>query len=341
MRVIKFILSCFYAFGVWLRNLLFDEHVFYVYHPSIPTICVGNLAVGGTGKTPHVEYIIRLLLKENYKVAVLSRGYKRLTKGFILAGCNDSAETIGDEPRQMQLKFPDIVVAVCEDRTRGVRRICKLHPEVDVIVLDDAFQHRRIRCGYNVLLTPIDRLYTSDSFLPLGRLREHPRGALRADIICVTKCPSDMQPIQRRVTSNHLKLAAFQDIVFSFVNYVNGMVQEKGYLLAGIAQPNYLLKDLGDKVKDYLFFPDHYRYKKKDLELIEKRFSEPLPIYTTEKDYIRLTESPLLSNSLRDRLVPLPVEVDFKNDAQLFNSKLLRYVHENINHKKKKPTTDA
>ena len=324
----RFILSLFYSFGVFVRNLLFDEHLLYTWHPDLPTICVGNLAAGGTGKTPHVDYIVSLLLKEGFRVAVLSRGYGRRTNGFILADINSTADTIGDEARQTSKRFPEIPVAVCEDRIRGIRRLHRLFPDLDVIVLDDAFQHRRVRCGYNILLTPADRLYTNDNMLPYGRLREHARGALRADAVCVTKCPDNILPIEQRVIDSTLNLAAFQELYFSWLNY-SGEPDGKCYLVAGVAQPHYLLNRLGDKVVDSIIFPDHHRFTQKDIAKIEQLFTGDLPVCTTEKDYVRLLDSPFLTDSLRRRLCLIRISVDFRQFGQLFDMKLLRYVREN------------
>ncbi|MBQ9339329.1 MAG: tetraacyldisaccharide 4'-kinase [Paludibacteraceae bacterium] len=331
MKIIRYILSLIYGVVVWVRNLLFDEHLLYSYSPSVPTICVGNLAVGGTGKTPHVEYIVRRLLQEGFRVAVLSRGYKRRTSGFVLADVNATADTIGDEPRQIALKFQDVPVAVCEDRVRGVKRLMKIYPDIDVVVLDDAFQHRYIRCGYSVLLTPADRLYSSDHLLPYGRLREQSRGAMRADTIVVTKCPDSIQPIEQRVIETTLHPAPFQNLCFSWLRYHN-LPQERCFLLTAIAQPQYLESKLGDLVLDRLLFRDHHRFTKRDMALVEKRFAGEAPICVTEKDYVRLMDSPFLTDTLRQRLHVVRIDVDFRG-KDVFDRSLIRYVKENINHK--------
>ena len=309
--------------------MLFDEHLLYSYVPDIPTIGVGNLAVGGTGKTPHVEYIVQRLTEEGFRVAILSRGYKRKTRGFLLADVNATTDTIGDEPRQMSLKFRDIPVAVCEDRIRGVRRLMKNFPELDAVVLDDAFQHRRIRCGYYILLTPADRLYTNDHLLPYGRLREQSRGSLRADAIVVTKCPDEIQPIEQRVIDSTLQPAAFQDLYFSWLAYSN-LPTESCYLLTAIAQPHYLEDKLGALVKAKLLFADHHRFTKLDFALVEKTFVGTAPICVTEKDYVRLVDSPYMTDTIRQRLHVVKIQVDMKNNKELFDKKLIRYVRENM-----------
>ena len=215
----KRLLSYLYGIGVYLRNLFYDENILYSYSPKLPTIAVGNLAVGGTGKTPHTEYLVGLLLREGYRVAILSRGYKRRTKGFLIADASATAAQIGDEPRQMQRKFPEAMVVVAEDRVTAIRRLTRQFPELDVIVLDDAFQHRKVRCGYNILLTPADTLYVNDHLLPYGRLREHSHGANRSDVVVVTKCPPTMLPIDRRVITTSLHCPTFQELCFSSIRY--------------------------------------------------------------------------------------------------------------------------
>ena len=195
MNLLLRILSWLYGWFVGLRNLLYDEHLLHSFEPGLPTICVGNLAVGGTGKTPHVEYIAMFLHAEGYRVAVLSRGYKRRTVGFVEADEQATAATIGDEAMQLKSKHPELIVAVCEDRLIGISRLKKRHPDLQVVILDDAFQHRRLKAGLNILLTQADRLYVEDHLLPLGRLREQAIGSIRANMVVVTKCPPAIQPI--------------------------------------------------------------------------------------------------------------------------------------------------
>jgi len=341
----KLFLSWIYGLIAYVRNLLYDEHVLYSYVPKLPTVCVGNLAVGGTGKTPHTEYLVDLLLREGYKVAVLSRGYKRRSKGFLLANEQSTADMIGDEPRQMQLKFPDAIVAVAEDRVQAVRRLARQFPDLDVIVLDDAFQHRKLRCGFNIILTPFDRLYVDDHMMPRGRLRDHAHSANRADVIVVSKCPEGMRPIDRRVITTALHCPTFQDLCFSFVRYADPVPVFPEFaesaqpaqgssllLLTGIAQPQYLREHLGERVVAELTFPDHHRYAQQDmgrLTAMLQPLAEDVIVLTTEKDAARLRDSQVVSDSLKARLYYLPISVDLGADAETLNRKVLRYVKEN------------
>jgi len=344
MRFILRILSWIYGAGVWLRNMLYDEHVLHSFKPSIPTICVGNLAVGGTGKTPHVEYLVRILQENGYVVAVLSRGYKRRSVGFVEANKDSTAASIGDEAMQMKLKFPDLIVAVCEDRFLGIRRLQRLHPDLQVVLLDDAFQHRRLRAGYYILLTQADRLYVEDDLLPLGRLRESAQGSLRADMIVVTKCPDNVLPIDLRIIDNKLHVPPSQSLLFSRMSYLDlvGVFDEshktskinkinRVLLLTGIAQPHYLLehvKSLAAEVYS-LDFPDHHAFTEEDIRRIERAFDEEHCdfIITTEKDAVRLRESASFPERLKPHVFAQPIETVFLNDdKQTFNSNILHYV---------------
>ncbi|NOY46666.1 MAG: tetraacyldisaccharide 4'-kinase, partial [Chlorobi bacterium] len=201
IRKILFPIVPIYQSVTWLRNWCFDKHIFKSKVYNFPIICVGNLSVGGTGKTPMIEYLLRLL-KENYNVATLSRGYKRNTKGFQIANENSSALTIGDEPYQFHQKFTDIVVSVDSDRQNGIAELQKMEQSPDIILLDDAFQHRKVKAGFNILLTTYDNLYINDFSLPTGNLREPKSGAKRADVIVVTKCPNTISNDDKnRITS--------------------------------------------------------------------------------------------------------------------------------------------
>jgi len=214
-------ISFLYGIGVSLRNKLFDWKFLQSKSFDIPIICVGNIAVGGTGKTPHTEYLIRFL-QDRYQVAVLSRGYKRHTKGYILADSESSARTIGDEPYQIKKKFPAITVAVDEKRVRGVENLLKLNtPKVEVVLLDDAFQHRYIEAGMNIILTDYHRLFCDDALLPAGRLREPDKAKNRAQIVIVTKCPADIKPIDYNIIAKRLDLFPYQKLFFSSFLYGN------------------------------------------------------------------------------------------------------------------------
>lgn len=321
-------LSGLYATGVWLRHLLYDEHVFISHEVDIPTICVGNLAVGGTGKTPHVEALIRML-SPHYKVAVLSRGYRRRTHGFVLADEKSTERTIGDEAMLIYLKFPEVRVAVCEDRVRGIRQIQNQCPDVEVILLDDAFQHRRLQAGYNIVLTPYDRLYKDDHMLPWGRLRDLKQRVLKAHAIIVTNCPEDIQPIDKRVVDNHLRLPAYMKLYFSHIAYDQIPFTGRPLVVTGIANPQYLMQHIRRHYPgaDLLAFPDHHRYSERDQQLIQDRAAGFDFILTTEKDLMRLHETPLYSR-LVDRICALPIRVEIDNDGRSLEDELLTYIRE-------------
>ena len=213
--------SWIYGAVVVMRNKLFDWGIFRSKSFDVPVICVGNLAVGGTGKTPHTEYLIKLL-RDKYQVAVLSRGYKRRTKGYVLATPQCTAKTIGDEPYQMYTKFSSVTLAVDEKRCHGIEKLLKLkEPSTDVILLDDAFQHRHVKAGLNILLTDYHRLFCDDTLLPAGRLREPVSGKNRAQIVIVTKCPQDIKPIDYNIITKRLNLYPYQRLFFSSFRYGN------------------------------------------------------------------------------------------------------------------------
>lgn len=213
-------LSWLYGLGVRLRNQLYEMGILKSHTFGIPVIAVGNITVGGSGKTPHVEYLIRLL-KDRMKVAVLSRGYKRKSRGYVLAGPETVSSEIGDEPYQMKNKFPDVFVAVDKDRCEGIRNLTtdETTKETDVILLDDAFQHRRVKPGINILLIDYHRLIIYDKLLPAGRLREPQNGKNRADIVIITKCPTDLKPMEFRVLTKAMNLFPYQDLYFSTLEY--------------------------------------------------------------------------------------------------------------------------
>ena len=322
-------ISWIYGFVVWLRNLLYDDHILHSTQVSIPTICVGNLAVGGTGKTPMSEYLISLL-SSDYKVALLSRGYGRKTKGFRIANEHDTAQTIGDEPMQIHQRFPDIPVAVCADRVKGVKRLQQLFPDLQCVILDDAYQHRRIRCGFNILLTPYDRLYVNDYLLPRGLLRDLPSQSIRANVVVVTKCPKTMQPIERRIVSNALKLAAYQQLFYSSIAYDNIAIAPKTLLVTGIANPTPLVEHVKSQCANVqlLTFPDHHSFSPKDIQRILDKAQYCDQILTTEKDYMRMQQTELIEQ-LGDKLKGIGMQTDLGTDQEAFNRAILLYVSEN------------
>lgn len=325
-------LSWIYGAVAGMRNWMFESNILKSVEYDIPIVGVGNLTVGGAGKTPHVEYIVSYLSME-YKVAVLSRGYKRKTKGFILANSNSTPSSIGDEPYQIYNKFHGKVeVAVCESRKKGIEELLKIFPDLKVIVLDDSFQHRWVKPKVNILLTDYSRPFYNDKLLPLGRLRESPRQVNRADMVIVTKCPDDLQPIDSRITSKELDLMKFQKLFFSRYEYGQlkpVFIDDSPYsvslyefgskdsvmLLTGIAHPRYFVRYFRQypfKVK-VNHYPDHHDFTKRDILDIEKKFKampgEHKIIVTTEKDAVRLMHNPYFPKELKPFTFFLPVRV--------------------------------
>ncbi|MDA3907283.1 MAG: tetraacyldisaccharide 4'-kinase [Bacteroidales bacterium] len=300
-------LAVLYGLVTWFRNKLFDWGWLSEISHQIPIISIGNLSMGGTGKTPLTEYLIRLL-QNDYKTAILSRGYGRKTKGFILADENSRAQSVGDEPMQYALKFPNTMVAVSENRNLGVESLLKTAPDLDLIILDDAFQHRFIKAGLNILLTNFYPLYSDDYVFPSGSLREYRSGAKRADIVIVTKTPVVLSPISRRRIIRELKLMKHQILLFSKIEYdkltpyfsTNNKRIKKHYsniiLFTGIAN-NYPLQDHLHQFCSELTvisFPDHHIYKQKDIFRILKTYDDIFGknkiLVTSEKDIMRLRD---------------------------------------------------
>ena len=339
-------LSWFYGLGVGIRNLLFEMGVLKSRSFSTPVISVGNITVGGTGKTPHVEYLIRLL-KDKMKVAMLSRGYKRKSRGFVLSDKDTPMRMIGDEPYQIKQKFPDITVAVDKKRTRGIARLTESENPPDVVVLDDAFQHRYVKPGINILLVDYHRLVIYDRLLPAGRLREPVKAKDRADIVIVTKCPKDLNPMEFRVITKAMKLYPYQQLFFSTLEYdapkaifsgevlTESLAGKNILLLTGIASPEQIMHDLQEYNAQItpLTFADHHNFRKKDVERINKAFasmSEPKIILTTEKDATRLTAVDGLLDEVKASLYALPLRIAImQNQEEEFNNKIIKYVYKN------------
>jgi len=302
--------SLLYGLVVYIRNFLFDYQIIESKEFYIPIISIGNITVGGTGKTPHVEHIIRLL-KNEFQVATLSRGYKRKTRHFILASENSTAMEIGDEPRQIKQKFPEIQVAVDRKRVHGINELMKNIPELEVIILDDAFQHRYVKAGLSILLIDYNRPLSEDYLLPSGRLREQSFEKRRANIILITKCPDRLKPIERRIVVKDLKIYPFQHLYFTKIKdndpqlvfriSSNPCTREEIkkmkpqiLMVAGIANPRSFkkfIRNYSTNIKE-LVYPDHYEYKPKDINNIISAFQalegiEKI-IFTTEKDAMRL-----------------------------------------------------
>lgn len=307
LRFILFPFSLLYALVVAIRNVFFDIGFFNQTSFDIPVIAVGNLSVGGTGKTPQIEYYIRLL-QNDYNVAVLSRGYKRLSKGFVLANDETKVEEIGDEPYQFFKKFPKITVAVDADRRNGIEKLMRLEPAINLILLDDAFQHRKVKASFYTLLTSYDNRYTKDFVLPTGTLRELRSGAKRANNIIVTKCPVSITDIEKNKIISEINPKNYQKVFFSSIVYDAAITSSskdisldllKEYsvvLVTGIANPKPMLQLLENEGVNYnhIEFPDHHNFKSKDIEKIKDSFERinnlNKLVLTTEKDYTRLSE---------------------------------------------------
>lgn len=339
--------SWLYGLGVRIRNLMFDCNILKSKSYDVPVICVGNITVGGTGKTPHTEYLINLLRGEN-QVAVLSRGYKRKTKGYMLAGEDSTMSDIGDEPYQMKHKFPFIHMAVDRDRCHGIEQLTKrdVCPNTDVIILDDAFQHRYVKPGMALMLMDYHRPIYSDHLLPAGRLREQKSGIERADIVIVTKCPQNISKADCEKIGQRLHLRESQKLFFTTFTYgklypLFNKGQEaiaiedlKGdiLLLSGIASPRQLEYDLS-KVTRFtsLHFGDHHNFTDKDIAEIEDK-GKGRTIVTTEKDAARLLElgKSAFSKEIAENILVLPILVTFINDKQEeFNQIITSYVRKN------------
>jgi tetraacyldisaccharide 4'-kinase len=320
MKILRYILFPFvpvYYIITWFRNTLYDLGIKTSKTYEFPVICVGNLSVGGTGKTPMIEYLIKTI-NSNYKIAILSRGYKRNTKGFILANQNSTALSIGDEPYQIFKKFRHIIVSVDANRQHGIAQLMELKGKPDVILLDDAFQHRKVNAGFNILLTDYSNLYCYDIVLPTGNLREPRIGSKRADVIIVTKCPNNLSESEKRALINKINPITHQQVFFSTVKYSNKIVGVNGSLnlkdvlnkpitvVTGIANPKPFLDFLNRETLQYehLKFDDHHHFSNSQIdELKQKDF-----ILTTEKDYVRLEPNFKDFNNLY--YLPIEVELD-------------------------------
>ncbi|MDD2327265.1 MAG: tetraacyldisaccharide 4'-kinase [bacterium] len=346
-------LSWLYGVGVNFRNYLFDRNVLKRRSFPVPVICVGNLTVGGTGKTPHIEYLIRLL-SPSYRVAVLSRGYKRKSRGFRIVESSSPVTEVGDEPLQMKRKFPEVMVVVDAHRVKAIDKLLTIEKEErpEVILLDDGFQHRYLQPSLSILLVDSNRPVFEDKLLPAGSLREPLKGKDRASMVIVTKCNPDMQPIDFRIYTNGLSLFAYQDLFFTSLQY--GMVhplfpdlREERYVLddlrkkhvflvTGIASPQPLADKLEHKTYNLYtkFFPDHHSYREEDIDSIRQLTGsvevddDDKIILTTEKDATRLRELPFLDEKMKQMLYYLPIRVAFveEGDKELFNQKILAHV---------------
>ena len=305
-----------------IRNKLYDKKIYHTSTFGLPLICVGNLAVGGTGKSPMVEFLVRNL-KDKFTVATLSRGYKRKTRGYALANNNSDALEIGDEPMQFHLKFPDVPVAVGERRLEAIPQLLHDKPQVQCIILDDAFQHRSIKAGLNILLTEFNNLFTRDFFLPTGDLRDLKSSYKRAEIIVVTKCDPGLTEEKKSEIIEEIKLLPYQHIFFTTSLYgkpyhINRHQEKKDLstgqevlLITGIANPQPLKDLLHDNSKAYymLHYPNHHIFTIDDWKDIRKRFekieAKNKLILTTEKDGVRLAKFEKEMNDLPLYVIPI------------------------------------
>ncbi|MEN9487755.1 MAG: hypothetical protein RL494_20 [Bacteroidota bacterium] len=333
LRKILFPFAVLYGFITSIRNFLFDYGILKSYSFPIPVIAVGNLSVGGTGKTPQIEYLIRLL-SNKYKIATLSRGYKRKSEGFILANTTSNAEILGDEPFQFYKKFPNIQVAVDANRKNGIEQLLSQSNKPDVILLDDAFQHRKVKAGFYILLTAYNDLFINDFMLPTGNLRESRSGAKRADMIIVTKCPRDISELaQNKIKKTLLRENEKQaEVFFTFIDYddkiysnnktlnVNEVKTVDKLLLAGIAKPESFFAYLQSENDECLIYPDHHHFSEKEIVEIKEKAKNKI-IITTEKDFVRLNEK--LPN---DSLFYLPIKSSFVNNSTDFDKQIINYV---------------
>lgn len=337
-----------YGCIVYFRNKLFDWKVLKREEYPVSVICVGNITVGGTGKTPHTEYIVNLLRK-NHKVAVLSRGYGRKTSGYILADNNSTSLQIGDEPFQIKHKFSDVMVAVDGNRRRGIQNLLDLPEPPQIIVLDDAFQHRYVKASFEVLLTDYNRLMYRDKLLPAGRLRESVSHSRKADMIIITKCPEDLQPLDLRLLEKEVNPFPYQSLYFTKFIYkklkpvfeneieeleVTSLHNKHILLVTGIASPRTILtklKEYSDKIET-MFYSDHYTFTLSDVRDVKKRFdsipSDNKIIIVTEKDASRLILLKDIDSELKKYLFYLPVEVSFINERarEDFEEKIEQHV---------------
>lgn len=344
-KVLLFPFSLLYGIVTGTRNFMFHTGLLKSKRFPIPVLCVGNITVGGTGKTPHTELIIAEL-KKKFRVACLSRGYKRKTSGFVLSTPQSTAKEIGDEPMQIKHKFPDIIVACDGNRVRGIEKLLAMEPSPEVVILDDAFQHRYVQADKNIILVDYNRPVYEDCLLPAGRLRENANALKRADYIIVTKCPPKIQPIERRILSKHLKIKPYQQLFFTTLAY--GPIQRLSskaenispgktsaiLCVTGIAQPAPYVEHLRTFTPDIteIRYPDHHHFTTKDIQRIEEAFqkikNKEKYIFTTEKDAARLKTCEL-PKELKRKIYYIPVVPVFIEHEDLFLNEISEYVRKN------------
>ena len=344
--------SILYKIIIKIRNFLYDINLISSKEFNQTIITIGNLSVGGTGKTPHTEFLINLL-KDSFNIAVLSRGYKRKSKGFVLADNSSTYKDIGDEPKQIYSKFPDTKVAVCINRIEGINKLLEIDKEIDIFLLDDAFQHRKLKPSFAILLTEYNNLFCDDYMLPFGRLRDSVSEYHRANIIIITKCPKKLTPIERRIVSKKINLLPYQVIYFTYIEYDvptplfkntnNNFLTSKIksnlsiLIISGIANStpfvDYIKNNISKNIT-HLKFPDHFSYKKNSIKKIISTFAKIINknkiIITTEKDAVRLQDNIHIDNELKNKIYYIPIRIRFLfNSKNEFNHNISKYVRKN------------
>lgn len=351
LKISKILISLIFAIFVKLRNFLYNHSILKgKYFNDITTISVGNLNVGGTGKTPHIEYLIRLL-KNKYQIATLSRGYKRKTKGYLIADATTTHKDIGDEAVQIHKKFKnDITVSVCEQRVQGIKNLRKNAPNINLILLDDSFQHRKLIPQISILLTNHDNPFFLDKFFPAGNLRDNKLEYRRANIIIVTNCPPDIKPIQKSIWRDNIKLLPYQEIFFTTIKYTKikkvtdfkttidkeTLKNHHIIILTGIANQKYFISHVKKTITTkttILKFKDHKKYNKKNIERIKKIFdttkAKKKIILTTEKDAVKL--APLVPKEIKSYFYYQEIEIDFLfNLSEKFKNKIESSINSKI-----------
>jgi len=344
--------SFVYGLAVMVRNFCFDTGILVSQHFPLPVIGVGNITAGGTGKTPHVEYIVNLL-KDTTCLAVLSRGYRRKSSGFVVASTVSGVEDVGDEPLQIKKKFPGIEVAVDTSRARGIRNICRINKKLQAVVLDDSFQHRWVKPGISVMLTDYNRPMKKDLLLPAGRLRERVSAKSRAEIVIITKCPPDIKPIERRIIKKDLNLFPWQSLYFSTFTYGTPLPVFAGapsfpereelkgvkydiLMVTGIVAPRLLkkyLRGFSPRIIQ-ITFPDHHSFRSRDIRRIIAAWNEIKNdrkfFMTSEKDAMRLQKFTDIDPGIKEKMYYVPVAVSFiDKDGEAFNNQIINYVGKN------------
>lgn len=350
LRLLLWPLGLLYLAGVWLRNKLYDLGAIHEHRFEVFTVSIGNLTTGGTGKTPHIMYFLQALEKE-FNVAILSRGYGRKSSGYILADKTSDYQKIGDEPTLIKSKFPQIPMAVCESRVNGIRQLDNDIPRLDLILLDDAYQHRSVKPEVNILLTEYSRPYVEDYILPVGNLREPAKNSVRADIIIITKCPKVLSPLDKRALKDRLRPGPHQNIYFSYMDY-GALIPadenqgscpariDRAVLFTGIANsdPLFYYLQAGRIELTHLKFADHHNFNQNDADQLLNAYSSLSVsgnniIITTEKDFMRMKDNPAFEKILKLPVYIQPIEVKFHGgDGKELKNQITEYVKRNQVH---------